>query len=108
MQNFSKTKDTITDLHSKNKTLSVFPPIEHWRFLSFCYGRIPFFHMKHETKLKHKWNVALYNPCDLNDAHQLKCDTWTDISNAQTTQYCHSEVGRNTLFSVYITTVEYV
>ena len=34
---------------------------------------MPFFHMKHETKPKRKWNVALYNPCDLDDAYQLKC-----------------------------------
>ena len=31
-------------------------------------------------------------------------DAWADISNVQTAQYCHSELG-NTLF---ITTVEYV
>ena len=34
-------------------------------------------------------------------------DAWPDISNAQTAQYCHSELG-NTLFSAHITTVEYV
>ena len=34
-------------------------------------------------------------------------DAWTDINNAQTAQYCHSELA-NTLFSTHITTVEYV
>ena len=34
-------------------------------------------------------------------------NAWADISNAQTAQYCHSELG-NTLFSAYITIVEYV
>ena len=66
MKNFSsKIKVTIT----------VFPPIEYCRLLSFCYSKMPFFHIKHETKLKHKRNVALYNPRDLTDAYQLKCLT---------------------------------
>ena len=34
-------------------------------------------------------------------------DARADVSNAQTAQYCHSELG-NTLFSAHITTVEYV
>ena len=34
-------------------------------------------------------------------------DEWSDLSNAQTAQYCHSELGK-TLFSAHITTVEYV
>ena len=34
-------------------------------------------------------------------------DIRTDVSNAQTAQYCHSELGNN-LFSAHITTVEYV
>ena len=34
-------------------------------------------------------------------------DTRADVSNAQTAQYCHSELG-NTLFSAHTTTVEYV
>ena len=34
-------------------------------------------------------------------------DVWADVINAQTAQYCHSEL-RNTLFSAHITTVEYV
>ena len=59
---------------------------------------MPSFHMKHETKLKRKQNVALYNPRHLNKA---------DVSNAQTEQYCNSEFG-NTLFSAHTTTVEYV
>ena len=55
--------------------MSAFPPIEHCRLLSFCCSKMPFFHIKYETKLKHKQNVALYNPHDLNDAYQLKCLT---------------------------------
>ena len=66
MQNFSKIKVTITVLHCKNEMMSVFPPIECCHLLSFCYSKMPFFHMKHETKLKLKQNVALYNPCELN------------------------------------------
>ena len=34
-------------------------------------------------------------------------DVWADVSNAQTAQYCHIELG-NTLFSAHITAVEYV
>ena len=34
-------------------------------------------------------------------------DVWVDISNVQTAQYCHNELG-NTLFSAHITAVEYV
>ena len=34
-------------------------------------------------------------------------DASADVSNAQTVQYCHSELG-NTLCSAHITTVEYV
>ena len=34
-------------------------------------------------------------------------DTWAHVSNAQTAQYYHSELG-NTLFSGHITTAEYV
>ena len=34
-------------------------------------------------------------------------DVWADISNTQTAQYSHSELG-NSLFSAHITTVEYV
>ena len=55
--------------------MSVFPPIEHSHLLSFCYSKMSFFHKKHETKLKCKQNMALYNPRDLNDAYQLKCLT---------------------------------
>ena len=64
--------------------------------------------MKHKTKLKCTQNVALYNPSDLNSA-QLSIeifDASADVSNAQTAQYCHSELG-NTSFSAHITTVEY-
>ena len=72
MQNFSKIKVTNTVLHGKNEIMSVFPPIARTLPSSLlCYSRMPFFHMKlkHETKLKCKRNVVLYNPCDLNDAH---------------------------------------
>ena len=31
---------------------------------------------------------------------------WADVSNSQTAQYYHSELG-NTLFSTHVTTVEY-
>ena len=34
-------------------------------------------------------------------------DMWIDVSNAQTAQYCHSELGK-TLFSAHITTADYV
>ena len=62
-----------TVLHSKTEMISVFLPIERCCLLSFCYSRMPFFHMKHETKLKCKQNVALYNPRHLNNANKLKC-----------------------------------
>ena len=76
MQNFSNIKVTITVwLHSKTEIMSIFPPIERCCLLSFCHSRIPFFHTKHKTKLKHKQNVTLYNPHDLNDTYQLKCLT---------------------------------
>ena len=34
-------------------------------------------------------------------------DTWADVSDAQTAQYCQNELG-NTLLSAHITTGEYV
>ena len=34
-------------------------------------------------------------------------DVWADVSNVQTAQYCHSELG-NTSFSAHISTVEYI
>ena len=59
-----------------------------------------------ETKLKHKQNMALYNPCNLKDAYQLKC--WA--SDRELTLVMHKqhstamrELG-NTLFSAHITT----
>ena len=53
--------------------------------------------------------MALYNPRNLNNAWLSieMFDIWADVSNAQTAQYYHSELG-NTLFSAHITTVDYV
>ena len=67
-----------------------------------------FFHMKHKTKLKHKRNVVLYNPHDLDNPHHLESGIGhvNDINNTLTAQYCHTELG-NTLFLAHITTNEY-
>ena len=46
--------------------------------------------------------MALYNPCDLNNVHQL--DVWVDVSDAQ---YGHNELD-NTLLLAHILTDEYV
>ena len=102
MQNFSEIKVTIIVLHSKNEIISVFPPIEHYRLLCFCYSKMPFFHIKRETKLKRKWNMALY---DHNDEYQLKC------LKSELMLVMHKQpnvLPQWTLFSAHITTLEYV
>ena len=73
MQNFSKVEAIITIRHSNNDKMFVLPPIECCRLHSFCYNRMAYFHVKHETKLKCKQNVALYNPHNLNDTHHSEC-----------------------------------
>ena len=94
MQNF---RITITVLHSKNEIMSVFSPIEHCCLLSFCYSKMPFFHIKHEKKLKRKQNVALYNPHDLNDAYQLKCLTY-ELMSLMHKQHSTATVNLVTLY----------
>ena len=110
MQNFSKIKVTITVLHSKNKIMSVFPPIQNisifFPFVTAELMLLSCFYMKHKTKLKCKRNMASFTHVVVTmHSYQLKC--LTELMLVMRKQHSTATVNLVTLYFQHITIVEY-